>query len=90
MAVQMDIIPAPPEGCSGGNVEDGIILADESLRKDLADQFPQLWERVQQRRRFMQEELGVALDASVLPVSNIPALWRPLLLNREEALACRK
>lgn len=90
MAVQMDIIPAPPEGCSGGNVEDGIILADESLRKDLADQFPQLWERVQQRRRFMQEELGIALDASVLPVSNTPALWRPLLLNREEALACRK
>lgn len=87
MAVQMDIIPAPPEGCSGGNVEDGIILADEALRLRLSTEFPGAWQRIQARRRFMCETLGIQLDESVLPLSNIPALWRPLLLNREEGFA---
>jgi len=87
MAVQMDIIPAPPEGCSGGNVEDGIVLADESLREGLAAEFPGVWERIQKRRGFMSDVLGIRLDESVLPLSSTPALWRPLLMNREGALA---
>lgn len=87
MAVQMDIIPAPPDGCSGGNVEDGIVLADGSLRERLAAEFPDVWARVQKRRGFMSGVLGIRLHESVLPLSSIPALWHPLLMNRKEALA---
>ncbi|MBI2193764.1 MAG: M24 family metallopeptidase [Planctomycetes bacterium] len=87
MAVQMDIIPAPREGCCGGNVEDGVVLADEGLRAQLASGWPEVWRRILLRRRFMTEVLGIALDDSVLPLSQIPGLWRPLLLDRRKALA---
>lgn len=86
MAVQMDIIPAPPEGYCGGNVEDGVVLADEELRIRLASQYSAAYTRIQQRRRFMAETLGIRLDESVLPLSSIPALWHPLLLDKHRAL----
>lgn len=77
MAMQCDIIPAPlPDGVQI-NCEDGLVLADAALRADLAAQFPEVWARIEARRRFMTDQLGIAIHESVLPLSNTPGYYAP-------------
>jgi Xaa-Pro aminopeptidase len=86
MAFQVDIIPATGTPYFTTNIEDGIALADESLRKDLADRHPDAWSRIQARRRFMREALGIDLHPDVLPFSNIPAYLPPFLLRVDRVM----
>lgn len=86
MALQMDIILNPPTPYYRAYAEDGIVLADEELREALKKEYPDVWNRMEQRRKFMIEELGINLKPEVLPMSNIPALLRPLMLNKEKAM----
>ncbi len=83
MAIQMDIIPMSKGPWCCSNVEDGVVLADEKLRRELAERFPGMWGRVQARRAFMREKIGIALDESVLPLSNTPAYLAPYALSME-------
>jgi hypothetical protein len=76
MMIQMDIIPVSRGPFCCINAEDGIVLADESLRAELERRYPRMWTRIGRRRRFMREALGIRIDDSVLPLSNIPA-WLP-------------
>ncbi|MBL0309252.1 MAG: hypothetical protein IPP77_06120 [Bacteroidetes bacterium] len=62
------------------NAEDGIALADEELRGRWEKEFPESWKRIQQRRDFMMNQLGINLKPEVLPLSNIPAYYSPYLL----------
>jgi hypothetical protein len=87
MALQCDIIPTPPAPYAPSNVEDGLALADEPLRAELARKHPASWARIEQRRRFMAESLGLRLRPEVLPFSNWPAVLTPYLL--EPGLALR-
>ncbi|MEA2677285.1 MAG: hypothetical protein QOJ81_1426 [Chloroflexota bacterium] len=86
MALQVDIIPATGTDYFTTNIEDGIALADESLRADFAALYPAAWSRVNARRAFMAESLGIALHPDVLPLSNIPAWLPPLLLTPGRAM----
>lgn len=86
MALQIDIIPATGTNYKSTNIEDGIALADDALRAEFAQKYPEAWERIQARRRFMQETLGIALKPEVLPFSNLPAYLAPYLLNPRLAL----
>jgi hypothetical protein len=80
MALQVDIIPATGTAYFTTNIEDGVALADAALRRAFASRYPQAWERIGARRRFMAEALGIALHPDVLPFSNIPAYLPPFLL----------
>ncbi len=84
MMLQVDIIPSLA-GYGGANAEDGIALADEALRRELQRQYPRTWERMEDRRRYMKEELGIELKEEVLPLSDLCGYMRPYLLNREWA-----
>lgn len=87
MALQSDIIPigrGPDLVCA--NLEDGILLADAGQRQALAAEYPDCWQRIVRRRLFMRETLGLVLDESVLPTSNIPAWLPPFALNPDLAL----
>ncbi len=85
MIFQMDIIPKfPPYG--GVSAEGGVAIADEALRRELAEKFPATWARMQRRRQYMTDILGIPLDESVLPMSDTVGYLRPLLLNRACAL----
>ncbi|MEP7108234.1 MAG: hypothetical protein ABI760_09625 [Ferruginibacter sp.] len=84
MAIQMDIIPVSKGEVVCANMEDGIVLADENLRADWASQFPSSWQRIQQRRDFMINRLGIKIKPEVLPLSNIPAYYSPYLLNSKQ------
>jgi hypothetical protein len=90
MALQVDVIPATGTPYFTSNIEDGIALADEGLRAEFAARYPEAWGRIQARRRFMTETLGIQLRPEVLPFSNIPAYLPPYLLSPKMAMAVAK
>jgi hypothetical protein len=83
LPLQMDIIPVSKKEFVCANMEDGVILANESLRERWADRFPASWQRIEQRRTFMQNEIGIKLKPEVLPLSNTPAYYTPYLLSKD-------
>lgn len=87
MALQVDIIPATGTDYFTTNIEDGVALADESLRGQLAQAYPDAWRRIQARRAFMRDALGIDLHPDVLPFSNIPAYLPPFLLRPDRVMA---
>jgi hypothetical protein len=89
MAVQCDIIPATGTAWFTTNIEDGIALADEGLRAELAAAHPAMWARVQQRRSFMTDVLGIRLKPEVLPFSNMAGWLPPFWLGHGRAMAMR-
>lgn len=88
MCLQMDLIPGL-EGYAGVNCEDGIALADDALREELKRRYPEVWERIEIRRRHMIENLHINLPDEVLPLSNLASTYRPYMLNRDYALAVK-
>jgi hypothetical protein len=81
MALQLDIIPATGTKYWMSNVEDGLALADEEMRRSFAEKYPKAWIRVQRRRAFMGDQLGIQLKPEVLPFSNIPCYLPPYWLS---------
>jgi hypothetical protein len=81
MMLQMDIIPVARGAFCYTNAEDGVVLADANLQSQLAREFPALWRRTLDRRQFMRDVLGIKLDDSVLPLSNIPGWLPPYALD---------
>jgi Creatinase/Prolidase N-terminal domain len=89
MAVQCDIIPATGTPWFTTNIEDGIALADEALRAELAERHPAMWARVEARRAFMTDVIGIRLKPEVLPFSNMPAWLPPFWLGHDKVMAMR-
>lgn len=87
MALQVDIIPATGTPYFTTNIEDGIALADAPLREKFAARYPEAWGRIQARRAYMSDVLGIRLKPEVLPFSNLPAYLPPYLLSPHMALA---
>ena len=88
-ALQMDIIPISAGPFCYINGEDGIALADEALRSEIASGFPAMWSRIQSRRAFMTEMLGIRMDDSVMPFSNTPGWLPPYALEPGRILVKR-
>ena len=86
MALQVDIIPATGTDYFTTNIEDGIALADADLRSELARRFPDMWARIDARRAFMADVLGIELHPDVLPFSNFPASLPPFLLRPDRLM----
>jgi len=86
MAFQVDIIPATGTDYFTTNIEDGIALADAPLREAFAGSYPDAWARIEARRAFMADSLGIALHPDVLPFSNLPAYLPPFLLRPDLAM----
>jgi hypothetical protein len=89
MALQVDVIPATGGPYFTTNIEDGIALADADLRAELADRHPGMWARIEVRRAFMADALGIELHPDVLPFSNLPAYLPPFLLAPDQAMTLR-
>jgi len=64
-----------------------VAVADAALRAELAARFPEMWRRLEARRAFMRDELGLRLSEDVLPLSNFPAAVMPYFLASERCLA---
>jgi Creatinase/Prolidase N-terminal domain len=86
MALQLDIIPATGTVYHTSNIEDGVALANASLRAEIAARYPGMWQRVCTRRAFMADELGIRLKPEVLPLSNLAGYLPPLWLSPHLAM----
>lgn len=86
LLLQGDIIPSTTGPHIGVNIEDGLALADETLRQQIADLYPEANERIQQRRQYVRDVIGAEFDPSVLLLSNTPLWHAPYALDRSRAL----
>jgi len=80
MPFQVDIIPVPLPMGWALNCEDPVILADSGLRLDLRTKHPAVWQRIEMRKRFVSEKLGVEIPDSTLLVSSTPLCLPPFWL----------
>ncbi|HVX82854.1 MAG TPA: aminopeptidase P family N-terminal domain-containing protein [Devosiaceae bacterium] len=78
--VQCDIIPAVGAPYHSCNIEDGVAILDARPRDELRDKFPKVMERIEARRAFMGDVLGIRLKPEILPLSNICGALAPYLL----------
>lgn len=83
MVMQCDIIPTPVPPGRFLNCEDTLAIADEPLRNELARDHPDVWSRIEARRAFVRDELGLRLRPEVLPLSSAPAYLPPFWLDAE-------
>lgn len=86
MVIQVDVIPSSPIYFST-RMEDGVVIADQALRRQLEEGFPACFARCQSRRAFISEALGIDLPDEVLPLANIPAIVPPFFLAPNTVLA---
>lgn len=86
-ALQLDIIPATGSVYFTTNIEDGIALLDTAQRSEFAERFPEAWDRIQKRRAFLADELGIVLKDEVLPFSNTAGYLTPFLLSPGMAMS---
>ena len=86
-AIQVDVIPATGTGYATANMEDGIALLDSRGRSEFRRRYPDAWARIDSRRTFMREILGIRLRPEVLPLSNLAGCLSPYLLSPGRLLA---
>ena len=84
MAFQVDIIPTPMAAGQALNCEDSVVIADAALRAEIASKHPELHARIEARRAFMRDALGVSLKECILPLSSIPLCFAPFWLRPTE------
>ena len=86
-AIQVDIIPATNSPYFTINIEDGIALLDEAGRAEITRRYPDAWRRIEARRAFMADILGIRLKPEVLPLSNLAAALPPFILSPQRVFA---
>lgn len=86
MPFQVDIIPVPMKDNWALNLEDSVTFADEVLRAELARLYPDVHARIEARRAFVKDEIGIALKPSILPMSHAPLALPPFWLASEKIL----
>jgi hypothetical protein len=69
------------------NCEDGVAFADAALRAELSARHPAAFERIEARRRFVSDRLGVTIRESILPLSSTPLCLPPFWLAPGRLLA---
>mgnify|MGYP000906032220 CR=1 FL=1 len=87
--IQFDLIISPKDPYFGADLEDGIVLADENLRREIKLLSPQTWERFERRREYIGEFLGIRLREEVLPMSDLVGYYRPFLLDKDAVFSMR-
>ncbi|WP_455810644.1 M24 family metallopeptidase [Pseudomonas graminis] len=85
MIMQIDIIPSVA-GYTGVSAEECVVLADAALQAAISKHYPALWNRIETRRRYLREEIGIKLSEEILPLSNTVAYLRPFYLAKDQSL----
>ncbi|CAM4257636.1 Xaa-Pro aminopeptidase [Erysipelothrix inopinata] len=85
MIFAVDFIPIM-EGYNGVSAESTVAVADETLRNEIKTQYPDLWDRIENRKKYIKEIIGIELSNELLPMTSTLGYYRPFLLNTREAL----
>lgn len=86
MVFQVDVIPGPMPAGKALNCEDAVAIADPELCRSLAAKHPETWARIQSRRAFLKNTIGVNLADHLLPLSNIQLCLPPLWLKSDHVI----
>jgi hypothetical protein len=84
--LQCDIIPVLEDERFAINAEDTVALADEELRAEIAEHYPEMWMRIERRRAYVRRTWGLQLAPEVLPFSNLVGYVPPFLLSPDVAV----
>ena len=77
----------PFSDCHNGvSAESTVLLADDELKQAIRADYPDMWKRIESRRAYLRDELGIQLPEDVLPMAGTLAYYRPYMLNNEYAL----
>jgi Xaa-Pro aminopeptidase len=87
MAMQMDVIPAHPVYGST-RMEDGYVVVDATLRRELERAFPNVARRCAARARFMREVIGMEVPDSLLPLADTCGIVAPFLFDPAQVVVC--
>ena len=87
MYLQSDVIASHSTPVYTAIMEDGLVLAGEHLRQQLALQYPKTWSRIQERQAFMKDTLGVRIKEEVLPLSSLCGVYFPFFLDTTQIFA---
>ncbi len=87
MVLQADIIPTGIRPGWTADCEDTVAIADEALRTEIATRHPKLWARIESRRAFLRDRLGILIGEEVLPLSTTCGYFPPFWLAPDRALA---
>jgi Xaa-Pro aminopeptidase len=87
MIFQIDIIPRVA-GYDGVSAESTIALADDELKQEIREKYPELWKRIIKRKEYINGILGINMSEDVLPLCSTVAYLRPYLLNKKLAFCC--
>lgn len=87
MPFQVDVIPVPMPDGQALNCEDPVTFADEALRAEIAARHPDCAARIEKRRTFMRDVLGVNVKPSILPLSATPLALPPFWLTPDRVFA---
>jgi len=79
--IQSDVIASSSMPVRTAIMEDGIVLADATLRQQLQEEYPDCWQRIVERQVFMREGLGINISDDVLPLSNLSGVYFPFMLD---------
>jgi len=79
--MQCDIIVSSNNPAMSGICEDSVIMADMELRKQVAQNYPDVWARIVRRQKLMREVLGIYVSDDVLPLGNLNGVYFPYMLN---------
>lgn len=80
--MQCDIIASRSDPFQNAICEDTVVIADRALREQIQQEYPALFARVLERQKRMRELLGIQLDDSVLPMSNLNGVYFPFMLDQ--------
>lgn len=86
---QIDFIPKQP-GHHGVSAESTIAIADKGLREEIKQEYPDLWERIENRKEYMKKELSIDLRPEILPLTSTVGYYRPFFLNKEVAMVVER
>jgi hypothetical protein len=78
---QCDMIASSSDPIMSAICEDTVIVADQKLRQEIEEQFPELYRRITRRQEKMRSILGIQIDESLLPLSNLNGAYFPFMLD---------
>jgi hypothetical protein len=87
MAMQMDVIPTHPV-YSSTRMEDGYVIADAALRRNLEQDFPNVARRCASRARFLREVIGMKIPDDLLPLADTCGIVAPFLFDPAQVVVC--
>lgn len=85
MMLQVDIIPSI-KGMAGTSAEGSVVLANEKLQQNIRKSYPELWTRIENRRSYVTQVLGIELNKDILLMGNATPYLRPYLLDEKNAV----